>query len=263
MLKYIALLIVGLALAGCGGGSSGEITSSSNESVGLWRGQVFDTFNAPRDAFVLTLEDWSAWLVFFNRKQPQKVDGTMFARDNGSPFGWLYSLHWYFEQNRFFMSGSFYEVTTVPRDSVDIRMIEAHPGVSCCFSGFKGDYDAAGMVRPTLAQIAGTYSGQADMDTIVASSMATATATVALSLASTGEFITSLPGGCDVSGKLTPRTDVGAYDASFNFDAECPAGPETRSGLAFLDPVSGWLYLMSLQGPPVSSFRGFVFYGTP
>ena len=116
---------------------------------------------------------------------------------------------------------------------------------------FTSTYDTAFELTPTLAELAGSYSGQA-----VSLIGVQATQVV---IAQSGAFTGSVA-GCSFTGTATPRTDANAFDISVAFaDPPCLFSNQTLIGLAYYDASTRGLVALA---PNLARTDGFLAVGT-
>jgi len=110
----------------------------------------------------------------------------------------------------------------------------SYPGPSVTI--FTSTYDTAYDTTPTLASLAGTYTGQAGSS---AEGVQSATVTVT----ATGAFTGVEADGCIFSGTASPRSRGNIFDQSVTFGvAPCEFPGITLVGIAFLDVPNRRLY---------------------
>jgi hypothetical protein len=142
---------------------------------------------------------------------------------------------------------------------------------------FPATWVAGSVAAPTLAQVASTYTGAFSSNINTSGYGDRAVATGSITIATSGELsgtilcvLGSTMGGtdapCTVSGTISPRADVDAYDVTLSFasgSGSPPAGGflpsswtgKTASGMAYVDPASGKLVL----GAAAPDNTGFAF----
>ena len=117
-------------------------------------------------------------------------------------------------------------------------------------------YDAAYESVPTLAALAGTYTGQAGLSAGVRTAKVTVTAGGGI----TGTVAIDKTSNCTFSGTATPRTHGNAYDITILLDvAPCPTPKLRVAGIAYLDAAAKRLYVAA---PNVAPTDGVLFLGT-
>ena len=284
ILFFVSALFV-LAVAGCGGGSSPSSSSSSSSSssggtnsipVGIYAGTgTFtgtQTINGATSAFSTSpfllgfvTSTGSYMLLSYSSGSPNTVsqidqgtgsasNGVFAARDN-LEFG----LYPNYNSNDFPILGGTQGATLSASIDLNTGLIGSinYPGTEGDVLSFPLNYAAASTTQATLSDIARSYSGAfyANVNTgeninLVATSTFTISAAGALSGSVTCPFTPvqppPMPTGCTVSGTVTARTDLNAYDFSITFANGTDSFPstwvgKTATGLGYYDPVSAKL----------------------
>jgi hypothetical protein len=127
-------------------------------------------------------------------------------------------------------------------------------GTLACGAGgtasFTSTYNAAFEQAPSLAALAGTFTGQ------VASSAGIQNAT--LTVSSTGA-VSGNAQGCIVSGSVSPRTDGNAFNGTISFGlTPCLLAGQTFTGIAFFDAPAKRLLAAA---PNAARSTGMLFVG--
>jgi hypothetical protein len=245
MKNVIAPLLVAAAFVGCGGGGveSTSTAPSTATAQGLWTG----TTSTNRTVTGIVLSDGSYYVLYSPAGSPTLIAGVVqgngasaagsFSSSNGKDF----NLEGYGVLPAA-VAGSF---TTKQSFSGTITY---SPATSTTFTTV---YDADFEVTPTLAALAGTFTGQ------VASSAGTQTATV--TIASSGA-ISGSSSGCAISGTVSPRSDGNAYNVSLTFGpAPCALTGQTLTGGAYFRSATKRLYAVA---PNSGRTDGVLFVGT-
>ena len=108
---------------------------------------------------------------------------------------------------------------------------------------------------PTLAALAGSYTGDVGLSTGVQ----TAAVVVAASGAVTGTTSTTTS-ACSFAGTATPRADGNAYDVSVLFSgASCTVSTQRFAGIAYFNAATKKLYVAA---PNADRTDGVLFLGT-
>jgi hypothetical protein len=137
--------------------------------------------------------------------------------------------------------------TVTPRQSFNGSIAAA--GVSPVT--FSSTYNSIFETAPSLAAIAGTYTGQ------VALSVGVQTATLTVS---SGGAISGNGQGCLFTGTAAPRTDGNAYTTTVTFGGSpCFFANQTFSGIAYFNPDTRILYAAA---PNAARTDGVLFVGT-
>lgn len=117
---------------------------------------------------------------------------------------------------------------------------------------FETSYEPASGTTAGLDQVEGTYTGR------VVISVGAETADVVVS--STGSLSGSGSSGCSVTGSVTPRTDVNAYDFSLTFGPDtCFYADQTFEGIATLGSDGRWLQAVATND---TLSEGIAFFGS-
>jgi hypothetical protein len=125
-------------------------------------------------------------------------------------------------------------------------------------TNFTGSYLANYDAAPSLATLAGAYSGK--MATRVGGGRFLGTATIDAAGAITGSYTTATS-TCSFTGTAAPRAKGNTYTVSWTFGASCPAGVQALSGStghAYLDAVNKRLFAAA---PSASRADAVVFVG--
>lgn len=121
---------------------------------------------------------------------------------------------------------------------------------------FTAVYDTAYETVPTIATLAGSYTGQAGLSTGVKA----ANVTVATGGGITGTVTIDKTSTCAFSGTATPRTDGNAYDITLSLGAApCPTPNLRVAGIAYFDAAAKKLYVAA---PNTARTDGVLFLGT-
>ena len=239
--------LAGLFLASCGGGggsgSSAPTPPPASAAEGLWVG----TTNSNRAVTGLVLDDGSDYVLYSVQGNASIIAGVI--QGNGTATGGSFSSS---NGRDFNLEGLGVLAATVSA-SYNARQtlngsVSYSVGAPTTFtSTFNTNYD----VTPTLAAVAGTYSGQ------VAFSLGVENATVAVSGA--GALSGAGASGCAVSGSVTPRSRGNAYNLTLTFGGSpCFFTNQTMSGIAYFDSATRRLYAVT---PNASRTDGVLFVG--
>jgi hypothetical protein len=117
---------------------------------------------------------------------------------------------------------------------------------------FTSKYDAAYELTPSIATVAGTYSGSA------ATSGGIEHATVVLS--KTGALTGTSASGCTYTGTASPRAKGNVYNMSVTFaGGVCANGTNTVTGISYFDANTNQLTSMALNSDRTD---GYLYVGT-
>ena len=238
-LVRIAAATVGLGLVGllsaCGGGGTEELTAQT--AAGLWNGTA-DSMQ--REVSAVTLSDGRYFAVYSGvgtgatiaggvQGTATVADGTLNSSDllsfsvdtSGTPPAGTATTGTFTAQvvPRFALAGT----ATVPNQ----------PPVK-----FQANYESEFERTPTLAGLAGSYTGDAGFASGVRPGST-------FTISATGG-VTSTINGCSITGTVVPRTDGNAYDLSLLFGGSPCALPNLRfDGIVFLRHDGQQLYSVS------------------
>jgi hypothetical protein len=116
---------------------------------------------------------------------------------------------------------------------------------------FSGTYDSAYEATPSLAALAGTFTGQ------VASSAGAENATVTVS--ANGTLSGAGASGCATSGTVAPRSQGNVFNVSLSFGgAPCLFANQTLTGIAYFNATTKALYAAT---PNAARNDGVLFVG--
>lgn len=222
--KNIAFnFVLTCVVAGCGGGSDSPNPSASTSAKnpeGLWTG----TTSNGRTATLIVLSDGTYWNFYSAMGNSAVIAG---AEEGNSTFtnGSLSSSNG-IDANLeglgvtdFTASGKYVEKSTLT--------------VTDTFTGgttvtFNGTYDTDYDSTPSLATIAGTYSGTSATLAGYDSQVVT--------VSSAGAFSGTSAAGCSFIGTVSPRTDGNVYNVSVTFGGGiCSNATNTVNGIAYFN----------------------------
>lgn len=241
----IAAAAVVCACGGGDGGDGGDVFTNpgtTSQAQGLWVG----TTSTNRAVTGLVFSDGTYYLLYSVSGDPSLIagvtqghetaNGTSFSSSDGRDFN-LEGLG--------VLSGSV-SGTFAARQSIN-GTISYSGGQQVTFSG---TYDASYEIVPTIAAIAGTYTGQ------IASPVGVQNAT--FTVASDGS-VSGTSSGCSATGTLAPRTDGNAYNAVITFGpAPCVFANQTFAGAAYYNASTKHIYAAA---PNSARTSGVLFVG--
>jgi hypothetical protein len=247
MQKYLAS-ILGMALAvtvgGCGGDNdtnSPPATASSAE--GLYSGST----NTNRTITNVVLDDGTYYFFYSVLANPALI--ASLVQGNGTSNNGSFTSA---NAKDFNFEGSGVLNATIAASYVERQSINgsvSYPGPSV--TTFTSTYDTAYDTTPTLASLAGTYTGQAGSSAAGGVQSATVTVTP------TGAFTVVEADGCRLSGTASPRSRGNIFDQRVTFGpAPCEFPGVTLVGIAFLDVPNRRVY----GAAPVGNRTNAVFY---
>lgn len=236
-LQLVAAIVAAATITACGGGGgsgAGGDTPAPQNLAGLWDG----TTSNGRVLSAMTLSDGTTWALYTPIGGGNTIAGVVQGNINGA------ARDFNFELNT--ITDGTLSANITPKQSISGTVSGAGGSLS-----FTGNYDADFEKTPSLAALAGTFTGQSR----AAAGVETATVTVDANGAITGTSVS----GCSYTGTATPRTDGNAFNISVTFaGGVCALGTSTVTGVAFFDATE-----KSLIGAGLNSTKsdGFLFLG--
>jgi hypothetical protein len=252
MQKHLASLL-GMALAvtlgGCGGDDDSNSPSTpaptANSAEGLYSGST----NTNRTLTNVVLDDGTYYLFYSVPANPALLAGVI--QGNGTSNNGSFTSA---NAKDFNTGGSGVLSATIAATYAERQSLNGsvtYPGPSV--TSFTSTYDTAYDTTPTLASLAGTYTGQAGSS---AEGVQSATVTVT----ATGAFTGIEADGCTFSGTASPRSRGNIFDQSVTFGgAPCEFPGITLVGVAFLDVPNRRLYGAAPAG---NRTNAVIFLGT-
>ena len=241
---FSASIAAALAISACGGGG-GDSGSASTASAaqGLWIG----TTTTNRTVTGLVFSDGTYYVLYSPVGNPTAIAGVV--QGSGTTGTNTFSSS---NARDFNLEGLGVLSATV---SANYAAKQAFNGTVNYTNGgvtsFATTYNSAYETAPTLANVAGTYTGQ------VALSIGVQSATV---IVSSNGTISGGGNGCALSGTATPRTDGNAYTLSITFGASpCFFANQTFTGVAYYNSATKRLYGAA---PNAARTDGVLFVGT-
>ena len=223
------LLVVAFALAACGG--SQEDAAGTPE--GLWHGSS----GFGRALNGLVLDDGTVWFAYSGTGNQAVMAGffTSSSHSGVGNFSTFNTVDVNFEGTGISLDGVLFAGGYLEKSALagalDFRL--QLPDT------FTAAYDVNYELTPTLASIAGSYSGLAATPGSVEFSAATVSGSGAISGSSAS--------GCNYTGTAAPRAAGNVYNISVTFGGgACFNGTKTLSGVAWLE--SGVLIAMAVNG---------------
>ena len=246
-LTVLSAVLMSMMLAsGCGGdGGDGVDTqlTAADTPAGLWLGTT-----ATRRAITgLVLADGSYYVLYSRVDNPGVISG--FVQGNATSGDSRLSSP---NSKDFNLEGPGTQGVTLVATYESKRRLSgtiSYPNADS--TGFASTYDTAYEGTPSLASVAGTYTGLADL--VVGSLSSTV-------VVSSAGALNGGSGGCTLAGTVSPRQDVNAYDVSFTFgSAPCLFAGQKFTGLGYLDAATKRLHLASTNA---GRSDGTLFVGT-
>lgn len=232
-----------LALVGCGGGGGGD-HSVADGAQGFWSG----TTDTNRDVAGIVLDDGTYWVIY--------------TPENSNPGAGVVSIAGVIQGNGSSNNGTF--TSSNGKDFnfegagiSDVSLSAAYQAKQSLNGNvnyangtsvrFLSHYDATYDQKPSLATLAGSYSGPS----ITASGPDQVTFTVDAN----GKITGSGASGCAFTGEAAPRPTGNVYNISVTFQGGvCDLGANTVNGIAVLDPNSGAFQASALNGERTGGF---------
>ena len=247
--RLSAVLASVVLASACGGGfdTTPSATAATSTAQGLWIG----TTNTGRTATGIVLSDGTFYVLYSLAGVGNAttiagaVQGTgasnsgTFSSSNARDFN-LESL---------VVLPATVSAMYVPKQSFNATITYAAGAPVATTGTYDADYETV----PSLATLAGTYTGQA---VTLAGVVANATLTVSTSGAVSGLSA----GGCAATGSASPRTDGNAYNMTITFGGgTCAFANQTLSGIGYFNSVAKRLYAAA---PNAARDDGVLFVGT-
>jgi len=243
--RILGLIALELTISACGGGGSGSAppVDTSGTAEGLWNG----TTDTGRSIAGLVLDDGSYWFIYTAVGNNAVIAGAVqgngtssfgkFTSSNGIDFN-LEGLG----INNFSFAGTYTAKS-------QIAGTLTYTGTTSTLSGmYSTDYD----LIPSLATVAGTYSGEA----ATAGGVEAATVTIASGGAITGASAS----GCSFTGAATVRPKGNVYNITVTFGGGvCSNGTGTVTGVAYYVASSKELVSAALDS---GRTNGFLYVGS-
>jgi hypothetical protein len=245
--KIIGIFALSLAISACGGGgssgSSGPPVDMSGTAEGLWNGTTGDG----RTIAGLVLNDGSYWFIYTAVGNSAVIGGAVqgdgssssgkFSSSNGVDFN-LEGLG----VNDFSFSGTYTQ-----KSQIDGTLTYTGGTTNTLSGMYDTDYD----LTPSVAMIAGNYSGSA------ATAGGVEAATV--SIAAGGAIVGTGVSGCSFTGMATVHPTGNVYDVTVTFGGGvCSNGTDTVTGVAYYVAAQNELVSAALNS---GRTNGFLFEG--
>ena len=224
--QLIASFGIAIALSASGCGDQTPVIAPANTAEGLW----FGTTNTNRILTAAVLDDGTYYFFYSvpgNRNQIAGVIQGTGTSNNGSFTS---------PNTKDFGIGVTVLDATISADYAARRFLNG----TIIYSGagtvtFTSSYNTAYDTTPSVAILAGVYTGQAGSSGGVQTANVTAQAD--------GTFAGAEQNGCTFTGKATARTRGNVFDQSVTFGgAPCFFAGSTFQGIVFFDIPTGQLY---------------------
>jgi hypothetical protein len=235
-----------LTVSACGGDSDSPPAPApvASSAEGLWSGST----NTNRTFAGIVLDDGTYYVLYSVPANPNLIAGVI--QGNGTSKNGSFTSS---NARDFNIEGLGVLSATISGSYVERQSLSG----SISYSGvvgatFTSTFDPAYNTTPSLASLAGTYTGQAGSS----GSVQSATVTVA----STGVFTGVAADGCSFTGTATPRVRGNIFDQSITFGvAPCELAGSTLAGIAYLDVPNSRLYAAA---PTSNRADAVIFSGT-
>ena len=249
MQKHLAS-ILGIALAltvgGCGGDSDSNPAPAPvpSSAEGLYSGNT----NTDRTLAAVVLDDGTYYFFYSVPANPNLIAGVVQGNGTSNNGSFTSANARDFNIEGLGVLSATIAASYAARQSLNGSI--TYPGTSVVT--FTSTFDPAYDTTPSLASLAGTYTGQAGSSGGVQS----ATVTVA----SNGVFTGVEADGCTFTGTASPRVRGNILDQSVTFGgAPCEFAGSTLVGIAFLDVPNRRLYGAA---PASNRTNAVIFSGT-
>lgn len=237
---FSLLLVVG---CGGGGGDSTPPPAAATSAEGLYSG----TTTTGRAITGLVLDDGTYYVLYSPVGSATAIAGVVQGSGTSSAGTFSSSNTRDFNLEGLGVLSATVSASYVQKQSLNGTVSYSAGGTT----SFSSTYDANYETVPSLAALAGTFTGQ------VASSAGTENATVTVS--SAGAISGSGASGCAVSGSASPRTRGNVFNISLTFGgAPCLFANQTLSGIAYFNSAAKRLYAVA---PNAGRTDGVLFVG--
>jgi hypothetical protein len=218
------------------------VGSPNASPAGLWKGST----STGRTVNGLVFADGSYYILYSAVGNATLLGGVVQGTGSTSGTSFSSSNARDFNVEGYGVAAATVAGTVVTRSSFGGTVV--YPSASTLV--FNSSYSSQFELVPTLAAVAGNYTGQVAFSAGVQS--------IALNLSTTG-VISSTSNGCTLSGSATPRSDGNAYVLSLRFGpAPCFFSNQTLTGLAYYDAAAKRVYAAA---PNAARTDGVVFLG--
>ena len=223
-----AVVLTSALVAGCGGGDDhddGPPPSALDRAAGFYEG----TTVGQRHVSVIVIETGRYYTIYGPLGSPtsSQVEGVMVG--DGDAVGSTFSSNNLENVN-------FTNQTSTPGALSATVSLQSYFDANIAYVGgatdsFAADYSFDYEQQPSIASVAGNYTGQlAAIDGVE---------TAALTISSSGAISLSTPGGCNAGGTLFLHPFGNVYDISLSYGSLCPAAGQTLTGHATYHSATG------------------------
>jgi len=238
------------ALAACGGGGGGgdgdSDSGGGSVDAGTAEGLYTGTTGNGQTLTGLVLDNGNYW-VLYSDVNGSAIDGVIQGSSSSNNGNFTSSNGRDLNFGAYGISDLTIAGTYVAKQSIagNLNYGGAKP------TTFNASYDARYTQPATLANIAGSYSGQ--------SATAGENEGANFTVSATGAISGSGASGCRFTGSVAPRGNVAAYDLTLSFlGGICEQGTATITGIAYMEPGSNRLLAAALDS---TRRNGAVFIG--
>jgi hypothetical protein len=241
--QLITLLGIAIALSASGCGNQTPVLSSANTAEGLW----FGTTNTNRTHTAAVLDDGTYYFFYSVAANPNQIAGVI------QGIGTSNNGNFTSPNTKDFGIGVTVLDATISADYAARQFLNG----SITYSGagtvtFTSSYNTAYDTTPTVASLAGVYTGQAGSSGGVQTANVTA--------AADGTFTGTEQNGCTFTGKVTVRTRGNIFDQSITFGgAPCFFAGSTFQGIVYFDIPTRRLHMAA---PNSLRTDAAIFFGT-
>lgn len=248
--RYLTILLA-LTLSACGGGGGGGGSTPAAPSApaqtaeGLWSG----TTSTSRTITGVVLDTGTYWVLYSSANNSATIAGVIEGTGTSLNGGFSSSDAKDFNLEGLGVNNATVSATYNVKQTLNGSV--TYPSLNQS-STFISTYNAAYDQTPSLATIAGTYSGSAAV--IGGSESATVTVSSAGGVNGTGAD------GCQFTGTAAPHAHGNIYDLSITFGGgACINGTSTVTGVGYFNATTKTLYSAALNS---ARSNGFIFVGT-
>ena len=249
ILLALAFSSVSILVGGCGGGGGGGSGSSTPAPVTTAEGMWTGTTSTSRTVNGFVLDDGTYWVLYSVANNSNIIAGGVqgSSTSNNGNFTSANARDFNLEGLGILtatISGSYFVKQS-------LNGLINYPTLSQNVT-FTSTYNASYDTTPSLASLAGVYTGSG----AVVGGTETATLTITAGGGITGSGVS----GCQFSGTATPRSKGNVFNISITFGGGvCSNGTNTVTGIGYYDST-----LKRLWGASLNAARdnGFIFVGT-
>ena len=241
-------LAIALTVSGCGGaGDSNPATTptaTSSSAEGLWSGST----NTNRTITGVVLDDDTYYFLYSVPANPKLIAGVVQGNSTSNNGSFTSANAKDFNIEGLGARSATISGNYTARQSLSGSLTYSGGVVQTFTSTFEPGYDTT----PSLASLAGTYTGQAGSSGGVQSATVT--------IASDGTFTGVEASGCSFTGTATPRVHGNIFDLSISIGgAPCTFAGSTLVGIAYFDVLNSRLYAAT---PTSDRTDSVIFLGT-